>query len=90
MVALGDVTCSCGKVFTGDQLGTNQKCSECREKIKKEKEDDYQERREKFAMQFLDGNVSSRKLAGEIFDLREELKELRREVGRNAPPIMDM
>ena len=42
MVALGDVTCSCGKTFTGDQLGrSDQKCPECTEKIKKKKENDY-------------------------------------------------
>lgn len=77
MVALGDVRCSCGKIFTGDQLGRDQKCSECNEKIKKAEEKDYQDRREEFAKRFLDGNISSRTLAYEIFDLKEEIKQIK-------------
>ena len=92
MVALGDIKCSCGKIFTGDQLGrSNQKCPECTKKIEEEKGREYQERRKDYMDAFcLADSQTCMDLAGEIFDLREELKELRREVGRSAPPVMDL
>ena len=86
MVALGECTCSCGAVFTGDQLGrSDQKCPECTDKIKDEKEQEYQERRKDYMDAFcLADSQTCMDLAGEIFDLKEELQMVKRQLHSHA------
>jgi len=79
MVCLCEVDCDkCRNTFVGNLHARHHICPECQAKIDKEEEEDYLRRKNKFASQFSNGGVlSTTRLAEEIFDLNEQIKELK-------------
>ena len=79
MVCLSEVTCDkCRKTFEGDLHARHHICCDCQKAIEDKEKAEYEAEKEDYMNAFYHPDSQTcMELAGEIFDLRKELEEVR-------------